>query len=400
MKHASEIVYVNGGEVYKAHAPHELATLYRRDPDGHPAFGSMKADGKRYFMTSALKAHYGGGEGVPLTGLDLCPAVTFWLCLGATTPTERRHCDLFFAVDSVEQLHQVARYYQLPFPATEAMARQVMAAPEQYCFGNTSGRPVIVACIKFVDAKPSLLKLYTYPKPFGDWDVWMYGAAYFDGGRCYEAGAVYQKSTGGADLPGAQMRHPHSHRKAEVIQSRRLDGVLTNYVFTPTSDPVLMWQGQELADDGQVLRTKRYESSDFVRMMIARMKNGPTFADYDLCPAVTHWLGRAWYDDGSADELLFAIESARQLEQVAAYYHLPVPHSAAQAHVLDNEPERYRARHYDLAGEGPGKFLPVVVGSVTFQGRQPLRLLLYTFLRPWEFAEPIELPWLTGPKLL
>lgn len=388
-----EVVYVNGGEVYKAPTPAELSDAYLPDPDGDVEFPFRKANGKRYFLTTEIKAHFSKTAGISLDGCDLCPDVDLWTCLAATTPHERENYDLFFAMDSISQMHKVSGYYGLPMPCSDALLAEIASNPERYSLCNASGRPIVPAGIKFIDGKPTLFKLYTYPKPFGSWDVWMYGFSWWKGGKCFEAGAVYSKKTGGEVLEGAQMRMHDTEIKATLIRSERADGAVLNYEFVyGNSDPVLFWVGREMGGDGEVIRTRHYESSDFVRRMVANMTNGPTYAEFDLCPAVTFWLGRAWVEGGE-QELLFAVtEGSGQLDRVAAYYGLPVPYNAEQKAVLDSKPELYRARHYDLYGRGEGQYAPVVVASVTFSEGRAIRLLLYTFMRQWEFEEQIEFP--------
>ena len=93
-------------------------------------------------------------------------------------------------------------------------AQQVQEAAYVIDLCQRKDNPMVGAVIS---GRPAIFKLYTYPKPFGTWDVWMYGASYHDGGKCFERGAVYQKNTGGEDMPGAQMRGQLGLRKAEVI---------------------------------------------------------------------------------------------------------------------------------------------------------------------------------------
>lgn len=388
----TEVVYVNGGEIYKAPTLVDTGKNYLPDPDGDIEFPFSKADGKRYFFTTEFKAHFSKEEGVSLNGCDLCPDVTLWISLAAMTKDERTNYDLYFAVDSVAQLEKVATYYGLPMPCADPLLSEIVSNLDCYSYWNASGRPIVPAGIKFIDGKPTVFKLYTYPKPFGSWDVWMYGASFRDGGKCFESGAIYTKRTGGEVVPGAQMRMTDYEVKAEVIYSERADRASLSYEFIKGGDPVLFWRGNEIDDSGNTIRTKHYESSDFVRRMVANMTGGPTYAEYDLCPAVKFWLGRAWYDDGEQELLFAVIDGSNQLDRVAAYYRLPVPYSAEQKAVLDSKPELYRARHYDLYGQGEGRYAPVIVASVTFKEGKPVRLLLYTFLRQWEFEEQIELP--------
>jgi hypothetical protein len=398
MSHASkEIVYVNSGAIYKAPSHSELQNNYRPSNKADPIFQFEKSDGKKYLFTSEFKRFFSDTDtdGTSLLGIDLCPAVNLWICLGAVTSNERSNYDIFFAAESTEQLRKVAEYYGLPYPISTEIGEQLNAAPETMCFWNAGGLPVVPGGIKFIDGKPALLKLYTYPKVNGSWDVYMYGAAYYAQGKCYERGAVYEMCTGGKDLdlPNVQMRGSLSYRKAEMIQSERFDGAITHYSYTRNTDPAMFWQGNELSADGLTQRTKQFETSMWLQIAIAKQKRGVDLSDRNLCPDVKFWLGRSWYEGEDGEELLFAVTGGTaMLEAVAAYYALPVPYNKEQAHILDTKPELYRARHYDLLGQGLGEYINVVVASVIFKCGKPEKLILYTFLRQWEFDEEINLP--------
>lgn len=391
MQKLREIVYVNGGEIYKSPTSLEMASSYFADPAGDKIFRAKKVDGKRYFGTSKFKAFFDGGDGVDLSWADLSPSVTLWLGIGAVDEAERKNFDLYFAVDSTVQLQSVADYYGLPYPVDASVGEVIDAHPENICQFNAGGRPIVTGSVKFVDGTPSILKLYTYPKAYGAWDVWMYGASYFDGGKCWEKGAVYQKQTGGEILEGANMREHNSYMKAEVIYTERVDGRRTSYKYERLADPVLMWRGEELDASGGILDTKRYESSYAVRLMVCRMTNGTKLNGKDLCPDVDFWIGRSWFENRDEEELLFAVTGgSSQLAAVAAYYGMPYPISAEMSGVLDTNPEFYRARHYDVYGRGPGNWFPVIVGSVVLSQGKPIRLLMYTFMRQWETTEDLQ----------
>lgn len=389
-----EIVYVNGGAIYKAPTDADLGNNYVADDTADSIFSFVKVDGKRYLFTTEFKSYFSGGEGTSLGGIDLCPDVSLWICLGAPTPEERTNFDIFFAIDSSAQLQKVADYYGLPYPITQETADWIDRAPEELMFWCIDGgRPIVPAGIKFIDGKPAIFKCYTYPKPNGRWDVWMYGVSYYDGGKPWESGAIYQTHTGGVEWPNAEMRGKSGFTKAEVIETNRADGVGLRYKFLKhNADPLMFWEGQELAADGTVARVKRYESARWAQIAIAKKKAGFEFEGRDLCPAANYWVGRAYYDDSDEEELFFAAESRDMIVEVAKYYGLPVPYGAEQAAVLDTNPTLYRARHYDLLGLGEGSYIPVVACSVTFVGGNPTRLLLYALMRQWEFEDQIVLP--------
>lgn len=205
------------------------------------------------------------------------------------------------------------------------------------------------------------------------WVTWMYGASFYDGGKCFEKGAIELTEVGSGRI--------------SRTTSVREDGIQTTYEKAD-GDPLMFWRGCE-SNTGRV---KRFESARWAQRAIVKMNKGFDFDGLDLCTAVQYWLGRAYYSTSDELELFFAVDSSAMLDAVAAHYHLPVPCNQAQRDTLDTNPELYRARHYDLLGLGEGNYLNVVVGSVSFAQGRPSRLLLYTFMRQWEFAEQIILP--------
>lgn len=395
IKNASEVVYCNNGAIYKSPSQFDVARQYLPDSKADPIFPFSKFDGKRYFVTQDLKAYFGdySDNNVTLQGYDLCPDVKLWCGLGAQTKTEKQNFDLYFDVDSTQQLQQIADYYKLRYPVSDGVSSVINTEPETICWKNAGGKPIILGAVKFIDGVATILKLYTYPKAKDGWSVWMYGASFFDHGKCFEKGAIYFKETGGTNVHGAEMRGRDSFRKAEFIRSERYDGINTLYSFTDNGDPGLFWKGTESDAQGNKIRIKHYESSRLVHLAIAKMKRGPDLLDRDLCPLVQYWLGRSWYDNVDSEELLFAIPGGSKiLSEIAKYYNLPIPCNNEQAAILDTHPELYRARHYDLLGNGVGKYVNVVVGSIIFAQGKPVNFLLYTFMRPWEFKEAIPIP--------
>lgn len=388
-----EIVYVNGGEIYKQPSFEDLGDTYPLNPDEDSIFPYRKADGKRYMFTTEYKSYFNDGEGTSLDGIDLCPDVTLWICLGATTPQERTNFDIFFAIDSSAQLQKVADYYGLPYPITEEVANHIDTAPEELQFWNVEGRPIVPAGIKFINGQPAIFKCYTYPKPFGKWDVWMTGTAYFNQGQVWEDGASYHFQTGGAAIPSVNMRERRSFTKAEFIYTERADGVRSSYKFKRVGDPLMMWEGEEYDQAGNFLRTKHYESGAAIRLAIAGLTNGQTYEDRNLCPDVTVWLGRSFYEESTEEELMYVVTGGSdQVDAVSAYYGLQTPLDAELANTLDTDIESIRARHYDLFGQGEGNWFPVVVGSICFKDGAAVRSLLYAFRRPWEYTVDLTPP--------
>lgn len=392
---STEIVYVDSGTIAKQPTLAERRASYIRDSDADRLFPFRKTNGKRYFFTPEFKEFFGdtGGQPVTLTGINLCPAVNLWIGLGANHIEQRKDFDICFAAESTAQLHEVADYYGLNYPIGFDVGQQLDSSPQVISYWNAGGLPVVPACIRFENSVPVALRLYTYPKPFGTWDVWMYGASFYDHGKCYEKGAIYQKYTGGIDLPGVHMRDSMSFRKAEMVRTENKDGVEAVYRYVDNGDPAMFWHREELDYLGRTVRIKKFESSLQVQSAIINKRSGFDFSQRSVCPVVEYWLGRSWYENQDEEEFFFAVTGGvPMLDAVALFYNLPVPYGTEQQDILETNPTLYRARSYDLLGLGDGNYISVVVASIQFKKGIPERLLLYTFLRPWEFEEPIVLP--------
>lgn len=372
-----EIIYFNEGEICDIPALSRLRAncVVTKDLHTNGLFPRVEVDGKKYFITDNFKQLFDIHDGLVLSGFNLCPDVTLWLCLGAAFETERRDYSLYFAFDSTEQLQKIATYYALPFPATPAICQAIEASPESFSIMTAPNRPIVFCGLKYIKGRPSSLKLYTYPKDPEGWQTGMSGVAYYKGGTCFESGSVYRRKAN------------------EVVHSTREDGTQIIYEETRQKDPILSWQGREIDSTGNTIRIKQYESSRYLCGIVGGMTDGPEYKEFDLCGDVEFWLGRSWYADDAEQELLFAVTGgSAQLDAVADYYKLPFPCNEAQRIILDTTPEVYRVRHLDMYKLGLGKYAPVIAASITFSAGLPTRLLLYTRLRQWDFTEPLVPP--------
>jgi len=246
-----EKVYINGGEVYKENKINTLHSTYTYNPEGDGLFPFSKNTGKKYFFTSDYKEYFpmdANNTGISLDNYDLCPDIDLWICLGAPTIDETSNYDLFFAIQSLDELHSAAEYYNLPYPITSEIENLIVNYPNTIHFWRADNLWVVPAGIKFENGVPTLLKVYTYPTDIDGWKTWMLGKSWYNQGTLYESGGVYHQFTGGHGKDGYIIRGKGSFEKAESIVSEIGDDTVINYTFTKTSeggDPIIMWQGNE-----------------------------------------------------------------------------------------------------------------------------------------------------------
>ena len=127
-----------------------------------------------------------------------------------------------------------------------------------------------------------------------------------------------------------------------------------------STDPILRWKG--VVSNGDIIN---YESSKTLREDVCYLTTGTNFDTYDKAPAVNKWLARSWIDGGE-EELLFLVESKQMIDDVAAYYSLPVPYDNGLATILTNDLQSTRLKSMDLNHAGEGNWVPVVVASIVF----------------------------------
>jgi hypothetical protein len=389
----SEKVYINGGEIYKDNEIKTLGAKYSFNPEGDGLFPFTKdvsetyPQGKKYIFTREFKDYFPmdvNNEGIDISSYDLCPSVNLWIALGAPAEGETKNYDLFFAVQSVEELKAAAVYYKLPYPITSEIEDLITNAPNTIHFWKADDIWVVPAGVQYRNGVATLLKLYTYPTDVPGWKTWMLGSSYVNNGTVHESGGIYHQLTGGHGKEGYILRGKGSHQKAESIVSSVDGESSTNYTFTKRDeggDPVIMWQGEVTDSKTGNKKIKHYKSTKMFREVMCNLTSGDNLETYDLCPDVNFWLGRSFYDDGSEDELYFVAENSAQLDKVAGYYSLSVPYNDSLKAKLDNEPELLRVRYYDMLKLGEGNFIPIVAASVVIKENAAVKIKLYEFTR-------------------
>ena len=387
-----EVVYHNGGDIYKEKTHNQLMQEYTFDPAADPIFNQVKNDGKRYWVTEQFKAFYPASD-VPAAELEhypLAPAVTLWLCVAVKEKWDDQNFDLFFAIDNAEALQSISEFYGLANPSTPELDQVIDTAPETIAMYNVEGRPVVVGAVKYVDGSPTYLKLYTYPKDIGAWDLWMKGTAYYQGGKVWEEGGYFKRLCGGIVTPGSDHNGRMSDMTEVRIRSRRADGVRTQYRFhdADSDNPFIAWAGFESNGKKRV-----FEPSKLVYSVLGSFSDKGIYfeEEHDLTDLGGIWYARSHYGlPEEFAEVYFNAQSSEQLNAVAQYYNLPSPVNDTIAAELDSGNGRYRVRHYNL-GEN-GELLQINAGSVIFEHGVATKILFYAFQRPWEYEEELIAP--------
>ena len=389
----AEIVYINNGEIYKSGSVKSVVSNYTYNPDGDPLFKFSKnvseeyPEGKKYIFTKEFKDYFpmdADREGADISSYDLCPDVGLWIALGAKSETETQDYDLFFAVQSIEELKAVATHYDLPYPITSEVENLIINSPHTIHFWRLENLYIVPASIQYRNGTPTLLKVYTYPTTISGWKTWMLGNSYINNGEVYESGGIYHQLTGGQGKEGYIMRGSDNYQRAESITSTIGDTTSVKYNFTSTDnggDPVIMWEAEETNLESGQKRIKHYESTKMFREVIAGLLTGNDLEEHDLSPDVEFWLGRSYYDDSDETELYFVATDSEQVKKVSEYYSLPIPYNDNLKDKLNNDPESLRVRHYDMLGLGEGRFVPVVAGGVVFKNNIAIKVKLYEFTR-------------------
>ena len=142
---AGETAYVNAGQVYKE----QTYFSGNYDPEGKFNYVTTRTgtntvdpiapfekhqDGeiKNYTSTKEARAWYSGeNSGESLSGYDLCPSVTLWWGKGVL---DSENYDLYFRVDSAEQLQIISSYYSLPYPINSSIENQMSVPQNKFVY--------------------------------------------------------------------------------------------------------------------------------------------------------------------------------------------------------------------------------------------------------------------------
>ena len=369
---AGETAYVNAGQVYKE----QTYFSGNYDPEGKFNYVTTRTgtntvdpiapfekhqDGKikNYTSTKEARAWYSEeNSGESLSGYDLCPSVTLWWGKGVI---DSENYDLYFRVDSAEQLQTIASYYSLPYPINSSIENQMSVPQNISLYTNHLGEHLILGAVKFINGSPSILKMYCLYKD-NNLFILQKARSLYNGGQVFEQGAL--STTVGPERSKSFVSNTDT-------QSIEYSGISNK------GEPLFKWEAA--ITEGGITTTKNYESSKQYRTTIANLTTGNTYEAYDLCPSVNIWIGRSWVDDGE-EELYFYLENASMIEEVSAYYGLPEPCNSTMKAKIDSDPEDFRLRHEDINQVG-SRNVPVVVASIVFDNDTATMFKLYEITR-------------------
>ena len=185
---------------------------------------------------------------------------------------------------------------------------------------------------------------------------------------------------GSVEIIGASFLNPN--KQTEIIYvGEYTDGSATvefrgqhKYFHDWVGEPLLQWEG--VLNNGDIIN---YESSRTLRMGYAHLTTGTDFDTYDKAPAVNKWLARSWIDGGE-EELFFLVENKQMIDDVAAYYSLPVPYDSALATILTDDLQsiRFKSLMWKTSGvNSEGNWVAVVVASIVFVDNVATKFRLY-----------------------
>lgn len=225
--------------------------------------------------------------------------------------------------------------------------------------------------------------------------TWMLGVSYFNEGMVHEKGGYYTKPSGEARVPEKDYNGRGKRETEVMVSSERVDGATIRYRFNGRThrDPIINWYGIE-SFEGQVDKLRFFETPAHIRHRLVGYTKGEDFSEHDKAPAIKEWWARSHYGKPKETaELYFPVTSPEMLQEVADFYDLPLPCSQEMLKELE-DPFKYRTRAYWM-GEKKGderELVPLTTASVIQTNRRSRRLILYTFIRPWEFEDYFELP--------
>lgn len=137
------------------------------------------------------------------------------------------------------------------------------------------------------------------------------------------------------------------------------------------------WAG--IKRSGGNVRVKRWYSTKQLNELMG-MSGGFNIDGFNITSHAALWLAIGCYEnDSSEHELYFHIGNPWKLNDIAQHYGLPDPLTDDQKRGIEQDPMAWRERILKLDGVTP---TPIVVGSVAFEDRQPVRLKAYQFHHP------------------
>lgn len=404
MNNIKEIVFTNGGEIYKTQTSSNMASMYRFDGNA-VVYG--KVDGsKKYVASQLLLAAMHPGVPTPVESAYIADGLPDELVgysdrlLYAAAGVDST--EYGFKVTAWDDVDSMVSKLSLVDPV-DATIRMKYPDISKCSFGYSDSLSYYTFFVLVVEnGKVVRNKLYLYPKAFDQWHLWMGGKSFSSKGELVEKGTVlatsyykdYDKIPSDSRVISKKRHSPSSTTKQlEVIRSNYHESSVRCFYSFDSRYSVFSWVGTLMDAERKVVDTKWFHPSKFaLRFFAGSNVVGKDYEEINPPSSVMFWMGHATHEkEVDKKEYFFAtFGGTGVIDAVAAHYGLDVPYSEEQGRIIREEPEKFRARHYDLFSQGEGNATPVVVCSVVFKGDKPVDLLLYTFCRPWETEEDCE----------
>lgn len=395
---SEEIVYYNNGTVYKKQTKAEIKQKYTFQDDYF-----LSKEGKKYTPSAKLLSALMPLSPVPKSSYYLIEQLPFVLgyeknVMAVGYSNKENVYEVYFATYDQQDLEDILIWCKQLSPINEKQKEDIYGDLEHYCFGSPlKDKPFILVSVKLTNiGAPYMCKLYTYPKTYKGWSLWMSGTSYING-KVLEQGQVmsrvfwkmYDKVKQSPSFINKVGTVMGLYKGLEVIVSVIQDKLV---VYRYTLGTLMNWKADIYDKELNLVDTKHFYPSNFLKRFMSNDSNRDQ--DYTFLgspPAIDYWLGEARYDKSDIKEYFFAVtRGSHQIEQVANYYGIPVPYDASLKQLIDTRPEELRVKYLDLMLAGEGRAIPVIACSLLVKNGKPFSMVLYSFNRPFETDKDCE----------
>lgn len=395
---SEEIVYYNNGSIYKKQTQAEVKQKYTLQ-DGY----FLNKEGKKYIPSTKLLSALMPLNPVSKSSYYLTEQLPFVLgyeknVMAVGYSDKENVYEVYFGTYSQQDLEDILAWCKQVSPINEKQKEDIYGDLEHYCFGSPlKDKPFILVSVKLTNiGAPYMCKLYTYPKTYRGWSLWMSGISYING-KVLEQGQVmsrvfwkmYDKVKQSPSFINKVTTVMGLYKGLEIIVSTIQDKLV---VYKYTSGTLMNWKADIYDKEFNLVDTKHFYPSNFLKRFMSNDSNRDqdyTFLGFP--PAIDYWLGEARYDKSDIKEYFFAVtRGSHQIEQVANYYSIPVPYDASLKQLIDTKPEELRVKYLDLMLAGEGRAIPVIVCSLLVKNGKPFSMVLYSFNRPFETDKDCE----------
>lgn len=307
---------------------------------------------------------------------------------------------LYYATYNVNDLKELAKEYSLGIPIKED-DYVLYDKIEEYSYEYPAeGNLFILVSVDFdLTYKPLKVTLYKSEHLHNGWDLWMSGVSYVNK-QIKEYGQVmirtywdkYTKLKKETKIVNKKKNLESVFKNLEVIFSKEQNN--TNvYKYDKFPLKVAMnWSADIYDKYMNKVDTKYFNPSYCLKRFLQATTNSDN--DYPFLKTenmIRYWIGDASYENKKEKEYFFAVtEGTKQIDEIAKFFNLKVPYDEILKKVIDKNPEKIRVKFLDLYFAGKGKYVPVILCSLVFDGDVARELVLYTFNRPWETEDDCE----------